>query len=179
MLPNRDEEDMNASNSTTPLIFLDIDGVMNTTDSCLRHRSGEVFVPEAVMALSWLVRRTGASVVVTSTHRRVGLVAMRALFTRNDLAEVAGQIIGLTQLLVNYDTDDYREDEIQGWLDDHPHAGGVIILDDKPLASPLAGRLSLTNPDTGLTLELARRAASLLKAYKAENNPHEVKFSDE
>ena len=145
------------------LLMLDIDGVMNTTDSCLRHRSGEVFAPEPVMALRWLVARTGAHVVVTSTRRRAGLAAMRTLFDRNHLAGVAEKIIGLTPILSGSDTDDWREDEITTWLEAHgSDPARVVILDDKPFTGSLARRLVCTDADHGLTFELARLAAAKL-----------------
>ncbi len=34
-----------------PILFLDIDGVMNTTDSALRHRCGHTFIWDALEAL--------------------------------------------------------------------------------------------------------------------------------
>lgn len=152
---------MNASASIMPLILLDIDGVMNTTDSCLRHRSGEVFAAEPVMALRWLVARTGARVVVTSTRRRAGLAVMRNLFVKNQLAGVAERIIGLTPILTISDTDDWREEEIARWLETHSYeAIHAVILDDKPFTGPLARRLVHTDAAHGLTLDMARLAAA-------------------
>lgn len=144
------------------MILLDIDGVMNTTGTCLKHRSGEVFAAEAVMALRWLIRRTQARVVVTSTRRRAGLPAMRRLFSRNGLDEVAERITGLTPLLAGHDTDDFREEEICHWLECRARGVEFVILDDKPLVGPLATRLVLTHADEGLTFELAGRAARFL-----------------
>lgn len=150
-----------------PLLFLDIDGVMNTTASCLRHRSGEVFEPGAVIALRWLVRRTGTCVVVTSTRRRAGPNAIRRLFHRNGLPEVAVRIIGLTPLLTHHDTDQHREEEIIHWLEERPlrRLTSMVILDDKPLAFPLSSRLVRTDPDVGMDLPLARRAQGVLKKF--------------
>lgn len=157
-----DEVGMKPIDPGTPVVFLDIDGVMNTTVMCLKHRSGEVFAAEAVMALRLLIRRSEARVVVTSTRRRAGLADMRELFSRNALDEVAKRIDGLTPLLASHDTDDFREEEICQWLECHGGGGPFVILDDKPLVGPLAARLVLTRTDEGLTFELARRATRLL-----------------
>jgi hypothetical protein len=159
---HRVEKGMQPNLPCTPVILLDIDGVMNTTGTCLKHRSGEIFAAEAVMALRWLIRRTRARVVITSTRRRAGLAAMRMVFSRNGLHDVAERIAGLTPLLSVHDTDDLREEEICQWIENHADAGPAVILDDKPHAGPLAARLVLTHADEGLTFELAARAARLL-----------------
>lgn len=157
-----DEVGMKQTCAGCPLVFLDIDGVMNTTITCLKHCSGEVFAAEAVMALRWLIRRSEARVVVTSTRRRAGLAAMRELFSRNALDEVAKRIDGLTPLLASHDTDDFREEEICQWLECHGSGRPFVILDDKPLVGPLAARLVLTRADEGMTFEMARCAARFL-----------------
>jgi hypothetical protein len=159
MLPNRDEEGMKVSKLITPLILLDIDGVMNTTSSALRHRTSEIFAPEPIMALRWLIVRTGARLVITSTRRRSGLIAMRELFLRNNLPQVSQRIISLTPILIDHDTDDWREEEITTWLESESISPEhVVIIDDKPFTGTLIQRLVLTDSDFGLTFELARCA---------------------
>lgn len=144
-------------------LFLDIDGVMNTTSSVMRHQCGEVFAVESVIALRWLMTRIPAPIVITSTRRRAGLDAMRALFRRNQLRVVADRIIGHTPILTDGDTDDWREDEIELWLEANlPHDARIVILDDKPLRGPLARHQVLINADDGLTLE---RAALALRKW--------------
>lgn len=146
-----------------PILFLDIDGVMNTTDSSLRHRGGHVFTRDAVEALRWIVRETDCDIVISSTRRREGVVAMRALFTGNGLVAEAARIIGLTPCFVKHDTDEWREDEIEAWLDGHGRTGGFAILDDKRFSGPMRNFQVLTDHDSGLTMALARRATALLR----------------
>lgn len=146
-----------------PILFLDIDGVMNTTDSALRHRSGHVFTHEAVEALRWIVRETDCEIVISSTRRRDGVVAMGALFSRNGLVAEAGRIIGGTPCFVVHDTDDWREDEIEAWLDEQGDKRKFAILDDKPLSGPMHNYLILTDHDSGLTMALAQRVAAWLR----------------
>jgi len=137
------------------LLLLDIDGVMNTTGSCLRHRSGEIFTREAVIALNWLLH-SKAHVVITSTRRRAGLPAMRALFARNHLVV---PVFGLTPILLDCDSDGLREEEITCYLESLPQLPGCyLILDDKRIRGPLSRRWLGTDPDQGLTMELARIA---------------------
>lgn len=147
--------------NSTPMVMLDIDGVMNTTSSALRHRTGEVFAQEPVLALHWLISRTGAQVVITSTRRRAGLTAMRELFVRNRLTLESQRIIDLTPIYTDHDTDDWREEEITSWLDAQSIAPQhVVVIDDKPFTGHLARQLILTDSDHGLTFELACRAAA-------------------
>lgn len=160
MASPRVEESMNDPMS---LIFLDIDGVMNTPASCLRHRNGERFTSSAIFSLDWLMRRhPQARVVITSTRRRAGLAAMRQLFVRNSLPIVAERITGVTPLLVERDVDDYREDEIELWLESNGPAKRMVILDDKTVTGLLTPHWIGTDPDTGLTLSLAKQASSHL-----------------
>jgi len=141
---------------TRPLLLLDIDGVMNTTSSCLRHRSGEIFTREAVVALRLLLQRSRAQIVITSTRRRAGLQAMRALFARNHLVV---PVSGLTPILLDSDSDELREEEITCYLESLPQPPGrFLILDDKRIRGPLSRHWLGTDPDQGLTLELTRVA---------------------
>lgn len=155
-----DGMDMNAH----PLLLLDIDGVMNTTGSCLRHHSGEVFATEAVVALRWLLIHSKAQVVITSTRRRAGLEAMRALFARNGLPTALFPLIGTTPVLLDCDDDRLREEEITCYLESLAHPLPLfLILDDKPIRGPLAVHWLGIDPDHGLTLSLAREALSRLQ----------------
>ena len=147
----------------SPILFLDIDGVMNTTDSALCYRGGHVFTRDAVEALRWIVRGTDCKIVISSTRRREGVQAMRALFTRKGLVAEAARIIGGTPCFVEHDTDEWREDEIEAWLDGHGDKGKFAILDDKPFSVPMRKYLILTDQDSGLTMALARRVAVLLR----------------
>jgi len=147
-----------------PLLLLDIDGVMNTTGSCLRHRSGEVFASEAVVALRWLLRRSKSQVVITSTRRRAGLEAMRTLFARNGLPATLCPLIETTPILLDEDDDRLREEEITCYLESLAHPPPrFVILDDKPIRGPLARHWLGIDPDHGLTLSLAREAISRLE----------------
>ena len=155
----------------SPILFLDIDGVMNTTDSALRHRGGHVFTRDAVEALRWMVREADCKIVISSTRRREGVEAMRALFSRNGLVSEATRIIGCTPCFVEHDTDDWREDEIEAWLDENRYKGKFAILDDKPFSGPMRNFLILTDHDSGLTMALARRIPWTARSLLPLSNP--------
>jgi len=144
------------------ILFLDIDGVMNTTDSALRHKGAHVFTPAAVNGLRAIIRATRCVIVISSTRRRDGAAAMRQLFMRNGLITEAGHLTSHTPILTDSDTDDLREDEIGKWIDDHNFHGNFAILDDKPLSGPMRRHLVLTDHDAGLTPLLAARVITLL-----------------
>ena len=146
------------------LLMLDIDGVMNSTSSCLQHRSGEVFTTGACTALRLLTNRhKETKLVITSTRRRAGLVAMRHLFTRNLLGNLSDRIIGLTPILTDHDSDEFREEEITQYLEARPAWHRLLILDDKPITGPLARHWVGTDPDVGLTLKCANQASPHLR----------------
>ncbi len=147
--------------NVSPLLILDIDGVMNTTASALRYRSGTTFTPESIIAMRWLLAKTGARIVISSTRRRSGLQAMQDLFNHNQLGDYAHRIIDLTPFFVDADTDDWREDEIMDWLDSNScDPACIVIVDDKPFSGPLKQRLLQTDAEQGLTLELAKLAVA-------------------
>ena len=100
------------------LIFLDIDGVLNTSDyqACLhilcrskhpqeeinkgklmpyytRDHYGQLFNPMCVKFLEALLRNTGAKIVISSTWRMEGLSKMRDMWKGR---HYFGEIIGIT-----------------------------------------------------------------------------------
>lgn len=146
----------------SPILFLDIDGVMNTTDSALLHQGGNVFTRDAVESLQWIVWQTDCTIVITSTRRREGLAAMRVLFSGNGLVHETARIIGGTPCFVEHDTDEWREDEIETWLDDNGAKLKFAILDDKPFFGPLRRHLILTDADQGLVPAMVPEVVALL-----------------
>jgi HAD domain in Swiss Army Knife RNA repair proteins len=135
---------------TSPILFLDIDGVMNTTASCLRNRSGLVFTRSAVEALGEIVQTSDCRIVISSTRRSAGLGALKDNFENNHMADISKRIVAATPRFTDFDTDDWREDEIAAWLADFHVTEKYAILDDKPFTGPLRRRLVLTDHDHGL-----------------------------
>ncbi len=145
-----------------PILFLDIDGVMNTTDSILRHQSNHIFTPESIRCLEKIVAETGCKIVISSTWREEDQwKILPQVFTDNGLALMLDQIIDRTPILPAEDGAT-REDEIDCWLAEKNYVGSYAILDDIPFDGEHAGRLARTSTDTGLTAAECSRVINLL-----------------
>lgn len=119
------------------VIFLDIDGVLNTpsyavqahamwkrTDGWFKSRDkyGQVFDPMACACLEYLVNTTGAEVVISSTWRKSGLQVMKDMFKDR---EVYIDVIDVTP-----ESDFIRGTEIEMWLAENDWVTNYVILDD-------------------------------------------------
>lgn len=153
-----------------PLIFLDIDGVLNNYPGLVKLRARQVgahdiddsedMFPEHVERLNRIIQETGALVVLSSSWRRMfPLVTIVSFLERRGFR---GRIIGKTPTSLS----GYRGEEINRWLAENT-SGGVpprfVILDDGSDMEPHQDRLVQTDMDLGLTEEDAARAISLLK----------------
>lgn len=163
------------------LIFLDIDGVLNSRDyfESERYKRAQEGDPrpyqtveaqlddEAVERLQRLVLATGAAVVVSSTWRLSHpLPVLNQLLRRKGFFSAAA--IGATPQFVNRP----RGEEILEWLrclNIEPtifrwweHAPPFVILDDDSDMDPLEKRLVQTSMQTGLLDEHVERAIALL-----------------
>ena len=102
------------------VIFLDIDGVLNSTQTKNPRKFLYIVEPELVERLKRLVAATGAQVVLSTTWRYdpVGLLAAKHhgipfADTTPDFPEKA------------------RHDEIRQWIHDHPGVERFIVIDDE------------------------------------------------
>jgi len=135
--------------SVSKILFLDIDGVLNTTATMLANPGTLRFAPPAAEALKKILAATECHIVITSTRRREGLDAIKDAFRKNGLHEAAERIIDTTPFLSDSDTDDFRTDEIFEWLSVTKFQGQYTALDDAPLENfPSV----IVSHDTGLTL---------------------------
>ena len=141
------------------ILFLDIDGVLNTTSTMLARPSTLCFAPTAVAALKKILAATDCHIVLTSTRRRHGLDLVRQAFLANDLPEAAERLIDSTPILSDSDTDSLRSEEIQSWLEENRFTGPFAILDDAPIPGLPA---ITTSHDLGLTLRDAELAIQRL-----------------
>ena len=156
-----------------PLIFLDVDGVLNRceyTPSMCRGLQDDL-----VVNLVGIVRATEAGIVVSSTWRLYPHLLHRL---RDRLLESHIKIIGQTPELVESTksglfTAKERGVEIQHWLDDQltkPRSPlslafdlkRFVILDDGSDMAHLKDHLVQTDSFTGLTPEKATEAIKLL-----------------
>jgi hypothetical protein len=132
------------------IVFLDIDGVLNTPQTPNPHQLPYVVDKTLVRRLKRLLARTKAKAVLTSTWRYdpAGLFSAR---------RYGIPFIGCTPDLPGRP----RHDEIRAWLKKHPRVTRYAVLDDDddgldsmPLFQPLAR--------TGLTPDIAKALGDYL-----------------
>lgn len=160
-----------------PIIFLDIDGVLNTRQHLRRQKieTGSMdnrnWSPRACRHLALLCEQYGARIVLSSTWRYDhSEEELRALFERNELDP--GLLAGVTPSLLHETEGRVRRgDEIRAWLEAEGRGGGkpnYLIIDDAPPSEFLEEqqeRLLPMNPAVGFSRkEDALRAARMLDA---------------
>ena len=168
------------------IIFLDLDGVLNTANyyDRLQHEHlptedifGTLFDPKAVEQLSHIIDSTNAKIVISSSWRYSGIANMRAMWKARQLP---GEIYDITSLHV---ADDYiqsqmennpndfdlydamilaREMEIALWLEEHPEVTNYVILDDLDSFRQHEAHLVKINPKTGITNDDAEQVITIL-----------------
>jgi hypothetical protein len=133
------------------VIFLDVDGVLNTTSTPNPRKLPYVVDKKLVRRFRQLVTKTRAKVVLISTWRYdpAGLFSAR-------LHKIP--FVDCTSDLPHRS----RRDEILRWLKAHPEVGRYLVVDDDddeldslPLFQP--------SPRHGLTAPLARRIVAYLQ----------------
>jgi len=168
---------MGGGNEGHPIVFLDIDGVLNVSrriatlrtarvrrDGSTYNRSPEwhtiwQFQPAAIAALAEIIAATGARLVLSSTWRR-----------REDARERL-----LTHGVVGPWHEDWRTDaerdgrgrQIERWLRRHGKPDYVVIDDRAAALADHAERLVETAFRVGLTAEDAKQAIDLLVSGRA------------
>ena len=177
------------------IIFLDIDGVMNSTEEMIalynQHGSSidnTLPSPTKCKLLKQLVEETGAKVVLSSSWR----LSLNAIQKLIDLFEPYNLILsGFTcheveskkfknspyeDIKPRYqhtigDFGTYIEDrgaEIANWLLDHPTVENFVILDDEDsdIKAWFPNNLVKTDIQVGLTLDDCLKATEILKGGK-------------
>lgn len=172
------------------IIFLDIDGVLNSHRSMLAkvgpspkppvsggpftsnqldveifgRRQAASIDPVAVQLLNRVIKATGAKLVISSTHR---FIAKSAGGFDNDLLRqyikhfgINGEVIGATPIL----NDVPRGEEIQAWLNSSqiPVEGFIIIDDDDDMLESQLPFFVKTDARVALTVENVEAAVQLL-----------------
>lgn len=152
------------------IIFLDIDGVLNSQDfyasdrydrtkSRLEYES--MLDPHAIKRLNEIIERTGAYLVLSSTWR----LRFRSKYARTDIQEffskagIKGTFLGRTTTK----WDRFRGNQIQQWLDDQRgEPESFIILDDDSDMVHLSQHLVHCKNQHGLTDEVVEKAITRL-----------------
>lgn len=157
-----------------PVIFLDVDGVLNSAHSIyrsnhareweerhsvpVRYRHILQIDPHAMERLNGLVQaRPLAFVVSSSTRIPLGETGVREGLSCYGFT---GTVVGITPSMgIPYG----RGQEIDAWLREHPEVTDFAILDDDSDMEPHMGRLVKTSFSVGLQREHVRRVLKLLE----------------
>jgi len=153
----------------TPIVFLDIDGVLNTLALCSQPGGREHFSPVAVMALKEILKRTRAKIVISSSWREDIAHRIPVAFQKNGLGEVVGCIISHTPVLLEADPESRRADEIDAWLHQNPcFRSNFLVIDDDPcVRSAFPCRHLLIKESVGLNSSHVERAVEILSARES------------
>lgn len=123
------------------ICFLDCDGVLNGIRNWPPNAGRDWIDPKTVVRLNKLTKRTGASLVISSTWRRFWDVP--AILRK---AGITAPILGETPYLKSMS----RGCEIKTWLAEHGEVKKFIILDDDSDMDDLTDHLVQTEWDLGL-----------------------------
>lgn len=147
------------------VLFLDIDGVLNTRAYVERAgwspplgSAGDVLIidPAAVEHLNFVVEQTGAVIVVSSSWRiTYPLEVLTAMLEERGFR---GRVYGATPELPGRN----RSREIAEWLRDHPVDAFAIVDDDGASGADFAPSFVLTSFEEGLTWTHADRLVRIL-----------------
>ena len=161
------------------VIFLDIDGVLNTKwwytqmdKNTTRDKYGYAFDPNAVANLKKILDETGADIVVSSSWKSYGFSELEEMWQDRGLP---GKLIGVTpnsvsdEMLLNADLDNMelfsiRGMEIKEWLTKHGKSvSHYAIIDDMDNMLPEQQSYFVrTDSEMGITKENAEKAISIL-----------------
>ncbi len=162
------------------IIFLDVDGVLNSCLWCEEERvrrkaSGEreMFLrgmdPVAVARLNEIIALTGADVVISSSWRILNTRIQMCDHLK--AAGFKGRVLGMTPRTFQITEGgpwSKRGEEIQRWLDEEGSSRfdveSFIILDDSGDMAHLMDRLILTSDVDGLQAEHVEQAVAMLNA---------------
>jgi len=127
------------------VLFLDIDGVLNTTSTELPIWGYE---QELVDNLNYVIKKTGAKIVLSSTWR---IIEEARNFITNEMG------IDFMDVTPTKFSSCIRGHEIQLWLDNNPEITNFVIVDDDNDMGKLLPYLVKTDDDYGLTKSIANK----------------------
>ena len=148
------------------LILLDIDGVMLSASSWKPVEKLDDgfsnFSPRAVSNLQRIISETGASIVLTTSHKSTySLPQWHKIFKKR------GIDVNITGKLDNNVTFLSRKEEILNWQNKNRNITDYVILDDDKslngLPINIKNKLVLTSPMVGLTNDDALSAIETLR----------------
>lgn len=164
-------------------LFLDFDGVLNTTSyaKLLRKEGidhydefGAMFDPKTISNLKYIVDHTGCKIVLSSTWRNEGWIRMQALWKDRNLPD---ELFSMTPILLGTTYKDTKSGEmlsvpernakaleIQAWLHKcaTPPFQYIILDDENVFFHSQQEHLVQTDENDGLTIQKAYEAINIL-----------------
>ncbi len=146
------------------LLLLDIDGVMVQAAPWKKveiHTDGFFqFLPNAISNLKEIISETGASIVLTTSHKSsYSLEKWIEIFRNRGIIANVEKLDDNVNLLS-------RKDEILNWVSKNEHVTDFVILDDDKslhdLPKKIKEKVVFTQPLVGLTKENAANAIDIL-----------------
>ncbi|MNJ88819.1 hypothetical protein D3C87_63760 [compost metagenome] len=145
-------------------ILLDIDGVMVQAASWKKveiHPDGFYqFMPQAVSNLKDIISETGASIVLTTSHKSTySLEKWEELFSNRGIRVKIDKLDDNKDLLS-------RKDELLNWISKNEHVHDFVIIDDDTSLHDLPGHIKekvvFTQSLIGLNKEGTSKAIEIL-----------------
>ena len=137
------------------VIFLDVDGVLNSDRTVRKTQGGYTFVDNRQMKnLKHIINMTGAKVVLSSDWR----YDRDYLELEAELLKYGIRLYGFTPELPSC----HRGMEIDCWLKEHSEVGDFVILDDRADIEPNKDHWVQTVMRRGLGVEEAESAIHIL-----------------
>jgi len=146
------------------LILLDIDGVMVPAKGWkapeLLSDGFPDFSPKSVSGLRKIISATGASIVLTTSHKsKYSLPKWKSIFAKRgidaNISKLRACKAGIS-----------RKDEVLNWIYKNKNDQPFVIIDDdtslNALPAPIKQNLILTSPYIGLNESLAEKAIEIL-----------------
>ena len=161
------------------IIFLDIDGVLNTkewhsrmTKDTPKDEYGYAFDPVTVKNLAHIIDKTGADIVISSSWKFYGVAKLRKMW---EIRNLPGTILDITpntiseEMLLNANLEEFqlgvcRGNEIKEWLSRHKHeVSNYVIIDDfDDMLPEQEDHAVLTDSLIGITGSDAEKAIMIL-----------------
>jgi hypothetical protein len=146
-----EDDDILGNQAEMKVIFLDIDGVLNSNNTPNPRNFPYVVDKQLLARLKKLLNRTGAKVVLTSSWRLDPIGIFAAKHWGVPFIDVSPDMPKKT-----------RRDEVLAWLSKHPNVTRYAIIDDEddelddlPLFQPAC--------KTGITAEIVKGVENYLK----------------
>ena len=145
------------------IIFLDVDGVLNTPK--LIKKFGFDFIDDILVALvARIVRETDAKIVLSSTWRiqeKDKNLVVQSLAQHNLTLHDSTPVIERSG---GWESGGWvrRHEEIQSWLDQNPNVQKFAIIDDFDDAN-IEGSFFQTDENIGLTVQIVEKIIEHLK----------------